>query len=145
MLSTLEPTIFHINYWDQAFSWKNSLKFWNSPLSRNKSGPSRLLNVAAYWKNINTDACAKKLSQILVNNTDKGGRWICVRTYVSYCLKKSMKNKGRLGKTWHSFSLNFLFLMFGNWFYDFNWVTPWPLWPSKKELKLCRYIMNFCH
>ena len=32
------------------------------PFCRNKSGLSYLLNVSAYWKNSNTEACAKKLS-----------------------------------------------------------------------------------
>ena len=33
----------------------------------------------------NTAACAKKLSQILANNIDKGGREIGLRIYVGYC------------------------------------------------------------
>ena len=32
-----------------------------------------LLNFAAYWKSTNSEACTKKLSQILANNIDKGG------------------------------------------------------------------------
>ena len=33
-------------------------------------GPSSLLNVAAYKKSNNTEACTKKLSQIFANNID---------------------------------------------------------------------------
>ena len=65
--------IFHTNYCDQVNSSKNFWKFWNGPLCRSKSGPFPLLNVAAYWGSSNTKACAKKLSQILVNNVDNGG------------------------------------------------------------------------
>ena len=66
--------ISHINYWDQVNSWKNLWKFWNGPLCRNKSGPSPLLNVAVYWQSSDTETCVKKLSQILANNIDNGGR-----------------------------------------------------------------------
>ena len=41
---------------------------------KNKSDPFPLLNVAVYWQSSNTEACAKKLSQILANNIDNGGR-----------------------------------------------------------------------
>ena len=51
----------------------NFWKFWNGSLCRNKLGPSPLLIVAAYWRSRNTESCAKKLSQILANNTDNGG------------------------------------------------------------------------
>ena len=78
-------TISHINYWDQVNSWKNLWKFWNGSLCRNKSGPSPVLNVAVYWKSSNTEACAKKLPQILGNNIDNGGRGIALRIYVRYC------------------------------------------------------------
>ena len=67
-------TISHINYWDQVNSWKNLWKFWNGPLCRNKSGSSPLLNVAVYWQSSDTETCVKKLSQILANNIDNGGR-----------------------------------------------------------------------
>ena len=80
------PAISHINYWDQHNSWKNLWKFWNAPLCRNKSGPSPLLNVAVYRQSSNTEACAKKLSQILANNIDNGGRGIGLRIYVRYCI-----------------------------------------------------------
>ena len=79
-------TISHINYWDQLNSWKNFWKFWNGLLCRNKSGPSPLLNVAVYWQSSNTEACAKKLSQIIANNIDNGGREIGLRIYVRYCI-----------------------------------------------------------
>ena len=78
-------TISHINYWDQLNSWNNFWKFWNGPLCRNKLGPFPLLNVAAYWHSSNTEACAKKLSQILANNIDNEGRGIGLRIYVRYC------------------------------------------------------------
>ena len=38
-----------------------------------KSDPFPFLNVAAYWRSSNTEAYAKKLSQILANNIDNGG------------------------------------------------------------------------
>ena len=68
-----KATISDINYWDQVNSWKNLWKFLNGPLCRYKSDPFHLLNVAAYWKSSNTEACAKNLSQILANNNDNGG------------------------------------------------------------------------
>ena len=71
--------ISHINYWDQVNSWKSLRKFWNDPLWRNKAGPFSLLNIAAYCKSSNNKACGKKLSQILANNIDNGGRWIGFR------------------------------------------------------------------
>ena len=37
---------------------------------------------------IYTKACAKKLSQILTNNIDNGGRGLAPRIYARYCLKK---------------------------------------------------------
>ena len=92
-------TISHINYWDQVNSWENLWKFWNGPLCRNKSGPSPLLNVAVYWQSSDTETCVKKLSEILANNIDNGGREIGLRIYVRYCLKKLVKNKRGFGKT----------------------------------------------
>ena len=77
-------TMSHINLWDHVNSWKNLWKFWNGPLCRNKSGPFPLLNVAVYWQSSNTEACAKKLSQILANNIDNEGRGIGLRIYVRY-------------------------------------------------------------
>ena len=81
-------TVSHMNYWVQVNSWKNLWKFWNGPLCRNKSGPFPLPNVAAYWKSINTEDCAKTLSQILANNIDNGGQGIGLRIYVRYCRTK---------------------------------------------------------
>ena len=91
--------ISHINYWEQVNSWKNLWKFWNGPLCRNKSGPSPLLNVAVYWQSSDTETFVTKLSQILANNIDNGGRGIGLRIYVRYCLKKLVKNKRGFGKT----------------------------------------------
>ena len=67
---------------------------------RNKSGPSPLLNVAAYWMSSNTEACAKKLSQILANNTDNGGKEITLRIYVRYCRFLGEAAKGVHNKLW---------------------------------------------
>ena len=47
--------------------------------------PPSLLNVATYCKSSNSKAFAKKLSQILVNNIDNGGKEIGLRIYVKYC------------------------------------------------------------
>ena len=43
-----------------------------------------LINVVAYWKNSNTEACAKKLSQIIANNIDNGRRGIGLIIYLRY-------------------------------------------------------------
>ena len=71
----LVVTISHINYWDQANSWKNFWKFWNGSLCRNKPGPYPATQFCSNWKSSNTNARGKKLSQILANNIDKGGSW----------------------------------------------------------------------
>ena len=92
---------------------KNFLKSWYDPHCRNKSGPSPLLNLAAYEKSSNIKACAKELSQTLANNSDNGVRGIDLRIYVRYCLKKLMKSKRVFGKTWHSSCLGY-----AKWFYD---------------------------
>ena len=81
----LASTTSHINYWDQLNSFKNFWKFWNGPHCRNKSGPSPLLKVAAYWQSSNTEACAKKLSQILANNIDNVVGWIDLIINVRCC------------------------------------------------------------
>ena len=46
--------------------------------------------------------------------------------YVRYCLKKSMKNKGRFGKTWNFFYLKPTILDVWDMSNGFmtNWVTP---------------------
>ena len=82
--------ICHINHWDQVNLWENLWKLWNGPLCWNKSGSLPLLNVTGYWKSRNTKACAKKLSQILANNIDHGGRglvsefmWSIVNRYLA--------------------------------------------------------------
>ena len=49
-----------------------------------KSGPSPLLNVAVYWRSNDTETCVKKMSQILANNIDNGGRGIGLRIDVKY-------------------------------------------------------------
>ena len=85
LVSSNFVTISHINYWDQVNSWKNLLKFWNGPLCKNKSGTFPQLNVTVYWKCSATEACAKKLSQILANNIENGGRGIGLRIYMRYC------------------------------------------------------------
>ena len=86
-------TISYKNYWDQLNSWKNFWKFWIVPLCRNRSGPSSLLNVAVYWQSNNTEACAKKLYQILANNIDNCGRGIGLRIYVKYCRRQELWSK----------------------------------------------------
>ena len=58
-----------------------------------------LCNVAANWQSSNTETCAKKLFQILVNNVDHRRRGIGLRIYVRHCLKNSMKIKKEFGKT----------------------------------------------
>ena len=81
----------HINCWDKLNSRRKFWKFWSDSLCRNKSGPSPLLNVVVYWQSSNTEACAKKLSQILANNIDKRGggsvskfMWGVVGLFMSY-------------------------------------------------------------
>ena len=71
----LRPSKFPEKFW----------KFWIGSLFRNKSVPSPILNVAAFWKSSNTETCAKKLPQILANNIDNGERRIGLRIYVRYC------------------------------------------------------------
>ena len=77
-------TISHINCYDQLNSWKNLWKFWNGRLYRSKSGPSPLLSVVVYWQSSNTEAWAKKLSQILANNIYNWRKGIDLRIYVRY-------------------------------------------------------------
>ena len=97
LTSSTFVTISHINYWDQVNSWKNLWKFWNGLLCRNKSGLLLLLNVSAYWKSSNYEACAKKLSQILGNNIDNVGRVIGLRIYVRYCRSAGLGVRFTLG------------------------------------------------
>ena len=112
---------------------KNLWKFWNGLLCRNKSGPSPLLNVAAYWKTSNTEACAKKLSQILVGNIDNRGRVVGVRICVRYCLEKKMKNEtgGWKSQTFLLLKLT-IFCVWGMLQrFVTNYFTAWRLWSSK--------------
>ena len=53
--------------------------------SRNKLSSFCLLNVAAYWKSSNTEACAKNLPHILALKIGEG---IGLRIYVRYSLNK---------------------------------------------------------
>ena len=91
-------TISHTNYWEQVNSWKNLWKFWNGPLCRNISSPFLLINVAAYWQSSNTEVCDKKLSQILANNIDNGGRRIGLRIYVRHCRFKKSVTRSAFGE-----------------------------------------------
>ena len=49
-------------------------------------------NVAAYRQSSNTEACAKKLSQILANNIDNEGRGIDLRISVKYWNLNGLKS-----------------------------------------------------
>ena len=57
--------------------------------------PQPLINVAAYCKTSNNEACTKKLSQILANNIDIGGKMIGLRIYVRYCISRNGKTAWR--------------------------------------------------
>ena len=65
-------------------SWKNLWKFWSDPFCRNNLDPIPLLNVVAYWKSSNSEACTKTLFQILANNIDTVGRGISFIIYVCF-------------------------------------------------------------
>ena len=47
--------------------------------------PPSLFNVGVHWQSSNSEACAKKLSQILENNVDNVGRGIGLIIYMKYC------------------------------------------------------------
>ena len=112
-LKRLRPSTADINYWDQVNSWNNFLNFGNGPLCRNKSGSFPLLNLAGYWQSSNTEACAKKRSQILALQAILMiGQGIGLIIYVRYCITELMKNKRGFGKAFFC-SLNSLFLRFG--------------------------------
>ena len=93
----------------------------------------------------NTEDCAKKLSQILANNIDNGGRGIGLIINVRYCLKSEKKNNRYLEKPGIIFSLNSLLLM--------SWICQmvslligslWSLWPSKNwSVKITRRYNGF--
>ena len=73
-------SISHINYCAHVNSWKNFLKFWYDPLCRNKSGPSLLLNVAAYWKSCNTEVprnCLRYLQTTLIMDEGDWSQNLC--------------------------------------------------------------------
>ena len=127
----LKATIPHINYWDQVNSWKNLWKFWNGPLSRNKSGPFPLLNVAGYWKRSSTNTCAKKMSQILANNTDNGGGALDSEFVWGIVEKNEWKIKEGLEKPGIFFSLRLLFLMIEI-CQMVLWIMVLSLWLLKK-------------
>ena len=55
------------------------------PRCRNKLVPHPLLNAAVNSQSSNAKACPKKLSQILADNIDNGGRGIGLRIHVRYC------------------------------------------------------------
>ena len=99
----LKSAISHINDWDQVNSWKNLRKFWNGPLYRYKPGPFPQLSVAAYWQSSNTEACAKKLSQILANNIENRGRGLVSEFIWGIVWKNKWKIKKGFGKTSHLF------------------------------------------
>ena len=46
-------------------------------------------------------ACNTKLSQILANDIDNGVKGVGLRVYVTYCLKKLMKNNREFAKILH--------------------------------------------
>ena len=58
--------------------------------SEKKTDSSTLLNVAGCWKKSNAKACNNKLSQILANNIDNGGKGVGLRIYVRYCRFKNI-------------------------------------------------------
>ena len=47
--------------------------------------PLSLLNIVSYWKNSKSEACAKKLSQMLASNIGNERRVIGLKIYVRYC------------------------------------------------------------
>ena len=111
-----KPAISHTNFWDYVNSWKSLWKFWNGLLCRNKSDPSPLLNVAVYWRSSNTEACAKKLSQILANNIDNEGRVIGLRICVRYWWLRACIACFCFTYTVNSWS-NFLIIFSTSWIY----------------------------
>ena len=67
--------IYHINYWSQVDYCKHFRKLWNGQFCWNKSCcSSSLVNVATFRKSSNTKPCIKKLSKILENIIDNGGK-----------------------------------------------------------------------
>ena len=115
----LRPTQFLGKFW----------KFWNGPLCRNKSGPFPLLNVAIYWQSSNTKACTKKLSQILANNINNGGRGIGLRIYGRYC---------RLVKrVWYSLNKYFVGIKLKKYSILSIHINKWHVLADLTSLKCC--------
>ena len=79
-------TISYINYWLRPSQLLRK-NYGNSGMVHfeeiNQTLP--LLNVAAYWKSSNTEACTKKLSQTLLNNIDNGGVGTWSQNLWRYC------------------------------------------------------------
>ena len=111
----------------------NLRKLWNGPLCRNKSGPFPLLNIAAYLQNSYVEAFVKKLSQILTNSIDNGGKRDWSQNLSDLLSKKLMKIKGGLENP-GIFLLKLTILNVWNRSNGFmtNCATLWSLWLSKK-------------
>ena len=77
-----------------------------------------LYSMLQYWQSSDTDAWGKKLSQILANNLDHGGRGIGLRIYVRYCRSKLCC---------HFFQLSFVW---GKW--DELVLTTLALWKGSR-------------
>ena len=59
-----------------------------------------LYSMLQYWQSSDTDAWGKKLSQILANNLDHGGRGIGLRICVRYCRSKLCCHFFQLSFVW---------------------------------------------
>ena len=59
-----------------------------------------LYSVLQYWQSSDSDAWGKKLSQILANNIDHGGRGIGLWIYVRYCRSKGCCHFFQLSFAW---------------------------------------------
>ena len=136
----LRSTISHINYWGQVNSWKNLWKFWNCLLCRNKLGSSPY-SVLQHKIRVATSKLLPR--NCLRSNNDNWGNEDDLRTYVSYCLKESMK-RGVWKNPVFLFGLKSLFLMFD--------VCQMVLWliiyfdPQKiKVSNLMKDVMIFCY
>ena len=105
----------------------------NGLLCRNKSGPSPLLDVSAYWKSSNTYVWSKKLSHILANNFDNWLMEVGLKTYLRYYLKKINERKNGHWESRTFFCFNSLFLMFWSMVNGFmtNYSSAWRFWPSR--------------
>ena len=110
-------------------------QFWNGPLCRNKSGSFLLVNIAAYWKSSNTEAYAKKLSQILANNIDNRRRRIGLRRYVRYSWH--IQNPDIFGTLVNSEHWN---IQSPDIFRTLVYIEPWHLETEPKELNPLKFI-----